>query len=409
MFKDIYSEHPSFETKERPYVTSKDLISEVNRLGELIWQPRIRLKASEAIAINNKAKHLLNQIFGEMKTQAPLGLPLHYLEDLEREAASLAAEDTIATHHGNAPLPVTQKQDNEQHIADLLAKGYLFTHLKTEWVSRLSNAAAPAVRELRKNERNNLSTRDKLSQNSGQAVWQCIQILQEAFTENGILDIMGSYCGHTVHVSGLALEIGSSLSTWWHSPYDEIGAPVKTLYMHRDETIRNPKAFIYLSDINKSNGAFSVVPNANEIHGEPSWLQNICGRRIGSIGKLCHHKTFGCLSHAYHRPFADPVSRQLFMKLPPELRYNSHYGWDLSSNSRIHERLLEDEIWLEGEAGSMLIFDGARVTHRALVNSNSSHLSIQAIFDETMPHVTPQKPRLINRIKIKAKSALRIG
>ena len=403
MFRDIYSDHPSFLRWQHSLATDQELIDYIDVIGDVALNARAILDADEVSNIYVKATGLVDDLFDQLSSQASPGLPQAFLADLLQEAKFLIHEDLVELFAFKRHQPTRIKRDDYTHLSNcqqLVNKGFVFHKLDDNWVAKLQNATHDSVEELLRNESRGPWTRDNLSINSGHSIWSAVGILNEAFSESGILEQMGVYCGYDVCIGGLALEIGSNHSTWWQSVLTESEGKPLTLYMHRDESLRHPKAFIYLTEICKDNGAFSVVPNANAIHGTPSWIQTLIGRRIGTIGNLNHHKSKGAFSHAYHQAFADPIFRELFMMLPSKLRYNSHYGWDVPSGSLIHEALLSDEIWLEGGPGSMLIFDGSRVTHRALVSSNSTHVSLQAIFCPTQPTLstTEKAKRKIRRI-----------
>lgn len=402
MFRDIYSDHPSFCRWQHSLATDQELIDYIDAIGDVALKAGAFLDADEISNICVKATGLVDDLFDQLSSQASLGLPQAFLADLHQEAKLLIHEDLVELFAFKRQ-PTRIKIDDYTHLNNcqqLVNKGFVFHKLDDNWVAKLQKATHDSVQELLRNESTGPWTRENLSVNSGHSLQSAVGILNEAFSDGGILEEMGVYCGYDVCIGGLALEIGSHHSTWWQSVLTESEGKPLTLYMHRDETLRHPKAFIYLTEICKDNGAFSVVPNANAIHGKPSWIQTLIGRRIGAIGKLDRHISKGAFTHAYHQTFADPIFRELFMMLPSKLRYNSHYGWDVPSGSLIHEDLLSDEVWLEGSPGSMLIFDGSRVTHRALVSSDSSHVSLQAIFCPTQPTLstTEKVKRKIRRI-----------
>lgn len=262
---------------------------------------------------------------------------------------------------------------------NLQDNGFLFGNLNELDCLSLQSIAEQIVPSFRLSEEMELVKRENLSRNSGPEIKLLTKCLNEIFENNGLNRLMSIYLGYDVHISCLALEMGSSKSTWWKCIYPDVDPP-QTVYMHRDEAFHAPKAFIYLNPITRQEGAFSVVPNADHIHGSPTWIQNMIGRRIGMIGRSPSHLTYEKFEHTYHQAFGDPTFRSLFISLPPECRYSSHYGWDILSSDPIHDQLLDDEVVLEGGIGSYLIFDGARITHRALAPSTNQHLSIQAIF-----------------------------
>ena len=67
---------------------------------------------------------------------------------------------------------------------------------------------------------------------------------------------------------------------------------------------------------------------------------------------------------------------------------------------------MANEVFLEGGPGRCILFDGYRVTHKALVNSTSTHLSVQAIFAPKVP--IPIK-KIATKVKIVAVSAYNVS
>jgi hypothetical protein len=74
------------------------------------------------------------------------------------------------------------------------------------------------------------------------------------------------------------------------------------------------------------------------------------------------------------------MKRTHFMLLPPQLRFNSHFGFDVVPGSEQETRILAKEVTLEGEAGKFLIFDGARLLHRGGLVDSGERVVLQLIF-----------------------------
>jgi hypothetical protein len=378
MFKDIYSAHPSFQPKfvELPY--PEELASQLDNIYQCVSSSSSRLTKRTLSELEAQSFQLLASVFRLWQECAQSSLHRDFLQDLHSEAAFLVKEDfkkifLVASSRVRYSVPIHEVNK----LASLCNHGYLFDSLSKEQVLALQQLASGTVEILRDNERAQLLTRADLSRNSGHYVKSLANKLNQYFESNGINKLMSIYLGYGVEIGGLAVEMGSEKSTWWQSTYEN--SP-DTLYIHRDETLALPKAFIYLSYIDENDGPFSVFPDADTFHGTPTWLQNLIGRRIGVIGRSKDHLSYGKFSHIYHQAFGDPVFRSLFRSLPAEARYSSHYGWDLLRGDPVHNQLLSNEFPLHGVAGSFLIFDGSRVSHRALQRATNNHISLQAIF-----------------------------
>jgi len=378
MFLDIYTNHPSFRSTfiDLPYDPS--LASELESIYHTLDSCGYGLSKKTLLAFEKRALGLLSQIFNTWITTAESEIHVKFLNDLHTESAFLVNEDfgKFKLRYENS-YRFEISIDSSAKLSSLVQKGFFFDSLTHSEARSLKTLASTRIDEFVQNEKAGRCTREYLSANNGPSIRAIAGKLNQYLEKNGICNVVSAYLGYEVSLGGLALEMGSSKSTWWRSHY---AVPPGTLYIHRDQSISLPKAFVYLNHISKGDGAFSVFPKASEIHGEPSWLQNLIGRRIGCIGNSPKHETYGKFKHIYHQPFGDPLFRGLFLSLPYQARYSSHYGWDILSNDAIHDQLLADELCLEGPPGSIIVFDGARVSHRALQHATSQHVSLQACF-----------------------------
>lgn len=383
MFKDLYSLHPSFK-HSFPQLTYDDLIAKnLDIVHRHAFLSSMSFNRSSILELKRKSISLLENLFQAWNLVAEPGLHQEFLADLHAEALYLLDADFNLLYCRSIRTMNNIINTNDlDSLAALKADGFLHGVIPLETIASIRNVCQPLIDKLLRNESLATSTdRNLLSCDSGRIIRIARDKLNSVFEKSGLNNLMSFYVGYDVCLSGLALEIGSEKSIWWKSIYSEVDSPL-TSYMHRDEDIARPKAFIYLSPIMRENGAFSVVPNANDFHGEPSWLQSLLGRRIGQVGRSRKHFTHGKLKHLYHHAFGDPTFRSLFLSLPPECRYSSHYGWDTSMDNELIGSLLTNEFFLEGPPGSYILFDGARLTHKALVGATNEHISLQAIFSK---------------------------
>jgi hypothetical protein len=398
MFKDIYSRHPAFQARFKDLPCPDEILAELDDIYRLASTNLNSISSKTLRFLEARSLKLLSSLFSIWTDAADSSLQKDFLADLHLEAASLVKEDFIkfficSQNRSRFFVPI----EHLSKFSSLCSHGYLFGSLENKEAQNLILLASATVQTLLENERSGRLTRDDLSCNSGPAINSLAVLLNHYFETQGFNRLMSFYLGYDVEIGGLALEIGSDKSTWWHSNYDN---PPQTLYIHRDETTRFPKAFIYLSNISEDDGPFSVFPDADTIHGAPTWVQNLIGRRIGAIGRSSYHLSYGKFSHIYHQAFGDPIFRSLFRSLPAAARYSSHYGWDLLRDDPVHDLLIQNEIPLLGDPGTFLIFDGSRVSHRALQHASSNHVSLQAIF-------VPRRSRikkLLSSLRIQLKS-----
>ena len=378
MFRDLYSSHPSFYRKYAELQYPEEAANELQKIyGCLSFGQTVLTKRSLHL-LEHRSEELLSRVFESWIDNAEDDRQRDFLQDCYKEASFLIKEDFSKAYLQSKRQKQHSLSSDELHrLTSLCNDGYWFGAISEGRALRMKAMASVLVNGFLENETRNRVRRTDLSTNTGPIIKQLARHLNQLFETDGTNKIMSAYLGYEVCVGALALEMGSGKSSWWHSIYED--SP-DTLYIHRDETTSLPKAFIYLDNIEKSDGAFSVFPEADSIHGKPSWLQSLIGRRIGCIGRSERHHCFGRFKHAYHQPFGDPQFRSLFLSLPPEVRYSSHYGWDLRSSDSIHDELLKCELTLEGPAGTLVIFDGSRLSHRALQEATNKHLSLQAVF-----------------------------
>ena len=383
VFKDIYSAHPSFVATFKTLPYPEAAAQELDCIYRCLSSDSRAVSSNSLARLQKHSQDILNSIFDIWKRFPVSQLQIDFLQDLQQEALLLIREDfTKFKLQSQSDVRHSLSPSEFNKLIQLSSKGYLFDNFADSNAHSLRIVADSLVTQFINNESNDYCTREDLSANDGNVIKRLVNMLDRIFEQSSVNKLMSSYLGYDVHIGALALEMGSVKSTWWQTSYDE---KPKTLYIHRDESISVPKAFVYLNHISKQQGAISVFPNSNSIHGEPTYLQNLVGRRIGWIGRSQEHNTYGQFKHTYHKAFGDSTYRSLFLSLPPQARYSSHYGWDLMHCDPIHTQLLEDELILEGPPGTFLLFDGARVSHRALHNATNAHISLQAIFTPRTP------------------------
>jgi hypothetical protein len=392
MFLDLYETHPSFPSHFTSLSANIDLCDEFQSIYNFVFERSLASNASLKY-FHSRSQVIVDLIFSEWLLQSDKSIQKFFLKDLHAEVKIQIDEDFKLPFSRLKPVATALDSDLVPDLYKMCRDNFLFGTLPGNHLSRILQASQTLINRLMLNESLLTVSRSNLSVNSGLSVRWLIHLLNSAFDSIGINSLMSHYLGYDVNISGLSIEIGSSKSSWWIPNYTFCDNP-STIYMHRDEGIYCPKCFLYLSHIERSNGAFSVIPNSNDFHGKPNWLQELVGRRIGFIGRLPRHLTYKKFSHIYHQAFGDPIFRSLFRSLPPQTRYSSHYGWDILTHTDLAHNLVSNEVFLEGAPGSFLIFDGSKVTHRALVNATKDHISIQAIFSKK----TSLPSKLISKI-----------
>lgn len=100
----------------------------------------------------------------------------------------------------------------------------------------------------------------------------------------------------------------------------------------------------------------------------------------------------------YHQTIGSRNFRRLFMFLPPELRFNSHLGWDVIPESDLEQTMVGVEEKMLGGPGTYTVFDGGRLFHRGGLVEDGQRLALQVIFGP--------RPGLARKISRRLKGAL---
>ena len=234
--------------------------------------------------------------------------------------------------------------------------------------------------------------REDLQINSGYKVHRVCNILNKEFESKKLFNSLNRYMGNDYEVSGLSIEMSHENSTWWKDSYSQTDNP-KTLYYHFDESFKHPKAIIYLSDVDEQNGNVSICKNFEKII-EIDPLKKVIGRAILYVGRAEESKILKYYNHIYHQTFGCPIFRQDFSQLPNELKFNSHFGFDIIPKSLLEEEIMKNE-YKYWEKGTSILFDGARLLHRGGMVKKGKRIAIQVVLSKK------EKFKLLKKIKNK--------
>jgi hypothetical protein len=249
-------------------------------------------------------------------------------------------------------------------------------------MNKILNLAHSDIQKFRDNIKNGRLRRDDLSLSSGQSIARIIRILNKEFSNIGVLDAVSVYCGVKMEVIGAALELSVPSSGWWKNSIPGLARPPKTLYAHFDETVSKPKAILYLTDVEKKNGPTSCYPGFyNKLQLPP--LAHLIGRLVCQVGANDKSKLFSYYNTQYHQAMASEKFRRHFMMLPSEIRFNSHFGWDVAPDSDLEDDLVGKEKFILGKRGHLVAFDGAKLLHRGGMLETGERLALQIIFGQS--------------------------
>jgi len=248
------------------------------------------------------------------------------------------------------------------------------------------------LNNFRNNIRNGLIKRENLSINTGWKIRKIINILNAEFNKIGVNEQVSFYMQKKYQVISCALELSTPFSKWWKNT-ENVKSSNRTNYAHVDESFLYPKSILYLTDVNKNNGPTSFYPNIYKNLGL-NFLQDIIGRVVGNIGQNKKSKLFNYYKKKYHQPMSCGKFQNHFSFLPSELRFNSHFGWDIQSESALEGDMIQDENFITGKKGTCVIFDGARILHRGGLIEEGERIVLQIVFGIPENYIV----KIINKI-----------
>jgi hypothetical protein len=333
---------------------------------------------------------LLQKISKRLKSQIENDV---FFEQFINELFS-SITDYINSHNGYRPRLSKQTNQKSDSLSQLLMKkNCFFQDMDPDTLNSILDLTEPLFNEFREKALDGKRARSDLSMNSGSIVAGVSKLVDQEFKQRGVFEAVSNFIGIDYDHTGCSIELSVSGSNWWKNNMSQVEPP-KTMYAHLDETKFAPKAILYLSDVNEKNGPTSYYPG---LYGkfENNALKDIVGRVIGNVGSNSSSVLHSFYQRAYHQPFSSQEFRQHFMRLPQEMRFNSHFGWDVLPDSEIELEMVNLEEKMLGRAGHYIVFDGAMLLHRGGLIEEGERKVLQIVF---WPKLTR-----IERFKSKAK------
>lgn len=319
-------------------------------------------------------------VFADLRSQAEDDAQRCFIDELERECGHLI--DQEFAHFACQRRAAAGPNGSAAAVAGvLLRQRYDFGRLGADAVREMQGIGAGTLAVLRQRAAEGRLTRNALSVNSGPMVHALAAVLNREFERLGVLEAVSAYARRPMRVTGLAYELSAPQAQWWRNGLPGLPRAPHTLYAHLDESSAVPKSIVYLSDVGADNGPTSCYPGAYEdLDLHP--LQDLIGRVIGNVGSAPASPLHAAYAKTYHQSMTSEAFRCHFMKLPPELRFNSHLGWDLLPDGDAEAALVAREQRMIGPAGSFIVFDGARLLHRGGMLVAGERVALQVMFSE---------------------------
>jgi hypothetical protein len=392
-----YAQHPQFHFEEEAFRLDAHQLVAFNDSYALVLAYGNGLKASQFSACKRDCIEKLAAVFAELTAQTSDPHELRFLRELHAEGERLLTEEL--DHYHSKPLIRGMSLRDPQVRAEALSlhrDRFYFGSLSDESVQHLLDVGAADLAVLRQAARLGRTTRDALSLNTGPTIREILYILNSEFGRQGVLDSVSAYMGRRMWVTGVALELSVPQATWWANSFEGLSRAPVTLYAHVDESITCPKSIVYLSDVERASGATSCYWGAYEALALNP-LQAIIGRVVANVGNSQDSPLHLHYAKRYHQSMSSERFRRHFMRLPQEIRFNSHFGWDVLPDSSAEQALMDRERVMIGRAGTYIVFDGSRLLHRGGMVERGERVALQVVFSHC---------NLIRRISRRIRRAL---
>lgn len=376
-FPESYDTHPAYRLNVKPWVISSSNFLEATQLISDLRKLTPFLKKSKFEALRDKLILKINEIFLQLNAQAKDKMEVIFLAELNVECVRLLREELEFNS-----IRLKQTLNNTEISAqaeELMLNKFLVGSISPKAVQEILELGAELKSKFSDNALIGRLSREDLSANSGRAIRKIRTVLQMEFKRLGVLDSLSAYMGQKIDVEGLAFEMSIPTSGWWNNNFIQLDRAPHTLYAHIDESTIHPKAIVYLSNVGERNGPTSCYPGVYESMGLNP-LQDLIGRVIGVAGERRGSALRIYYSKKYHQSASSINFRRHFMRLPPELRFSSHFGWDVLPNSEIEFEMVKREYKMLGPAGTFIVFDGGRLLHRGGLIEQGERIALQVIF-----------------------------
>jgi hypothetical protein len=389
-----YREHPAFDFGLPSWDVPVEKLDDFNEAYAAARRFGSALGGASRATLRHDLLQTLDGVFASIQSQSTDEFESRFLKELSRECIRLMDEE-FAWYGRRMRVGFVDLTDARvrQDAVRMESDRHFFGRLSQAAVAELLNLAEREIGRLRVNATGGRLKREDLSVNSGYAVRAIRDVLNREYAALGVLDVVGAYAGQKIRVTGLALELSVPQAIWWRNSIVGLERPPQTLYAHLDETKSCPKSIVYLSDVTEQNGPTGCYPGAYEAM-HLNLLQELIGRVVGTVGARPDSPLKDYYAKQYHQSMSSENFRRHFMRLPENLRFNSHMGWDVLPGSELESQLAASESKMIGPAGTFIAFDGARLLHRGGLMEQGERVALQVIFsDQTFTQ------RALNKLK----------
>lgn len=387
-----YDIHPDFSTDKRQFIVNQVLLREFEEAhGEIRDYIPFHLRKSHIQGLNQ----IVGKIADDLSSQASGDV---FLQQFIQELFAQVKSYLNSEHIYRTRISSRKVQSDSHHTAELKSKNCFFENMDQKITNSILEVTNDLFVEFRERAKKGQTKRSDLSVSSGPIVEKVNHLVDIEFSNRGIFEAMSEFVGIDFDHTGCSIELSVAGSSWWKNNMTSVPAP-KTMYAHLDETKFAPKSILYLSRVEERHGPTSYYPGLyNQFKNNT--LKDIIGRVIGTVGSDPNSELHEFYRRAYHQPFSSQEFRSHFMRLPKELRFNSHFGWDVMPGTTIESEMASIEKKMLGEPGRYIVFDGSMLLHRGGLIESGERKVLQIVFWPKMTRLEKIKSRA-NYIKYK--------
>jgi FkbM family methyltransferase len=340
---------------------------------------------AERVRLEADARQALDRAFDDIaRLEADPGYTA-FVQELRAKCQTLLAADLAHFASQNDKLRWTGRVEL---VEALRTRAFYTGRLSAPALLALTALVRLPAARLRQRAAEGKVSRSDLSVNKGALTAAICEVLNVEFGRQGVNDVVSTYARKPMSVGGVALELSVPGATWWRNKYDLERAP-STVYVHTDESIDIPKSIVYLTDVDATTGPMAVYPHSEALL-RLNPLQKLVGRVVGQVGASPKSSLFGTYKRAEpHQALSSELFRRHFSMLPVEIRYNSHFGWDVLPDSPLEAALAADQEPVTGPAGTFAVFDGGRLMHRGGLVEHGDRLALQVLFTDEERNFRP--------------------
>jgi hypothetical protein len=375
-----YEQHPNFCFAQEAFKLETSRLAEFNDAYSIVHAYGRAFTNSQFRACKKTCIETLTMVFADLEAQTNEPYELRFLQELQTECKRLLMEEL---EHFHSKLMIRRlslgNTTTQRDALNLHNDRFFLGTLSAETVQQILDIGAPELSAFRESARGGRVTREDLSVNRGPRIRDILTILNREYHRQGVLDSVSAYMGRRTYVTGAALELSVPQATWWANSFERLSRAPMTLYAHVDESVVYPKAIVYLSDVDRTNGATSCFVGVYDALS-PNPLQALVGRTLTHVGNRDSSPLRAYYAKQYHQSMSSQRFRSHFMRLPREIRFNSHFGWDICPESGIEKYMVDREHFVIGKQGTYIVFDGARLLHRGGLLEQGERVALQVVF-----------------------------